>query len=107
MITQEKATQLVYERINAPDPMWPDRPEMIITRVDERVLGWVFYYDSRPHHETGDFRFAIAGNAPYLAAKADGSLWSTGTAPPIEERILEAEQKLRANLLNADKKISN
>jgi hypothetical protein len=106
MITQEMARQAVYDRINAPDPWWPkgqERPEMVIVRVEDHPLGWVFYYDSRPHHETGDFRYAIAGNAPFLVSRDDGTLWSTGTRPPIEDRILEAEKKLRAHLLNSNK----
>jgi len=67
---------------------------MVITRVEERELVWVVYYDSRRHLETGDFRDALAGNAPYLVAREDGSLWETGTARPIEEYIRDAEQQL-------------
>ena len=73
-------------------------PEMIITRVAERPLCWVVYYTSRPYHETREARFAIAGNGPYLVSREDGTLFTTGTAPPIEERILAAEQKLQAHL---------
>jgi hypothetical protein len=89
---------LVYQRINRPDPHWPDKPEMIVVRVDEHELGWLVFYDSRPHHETGDFRFAIAGNAPYLVSQYDGTMFATGTAAPFEERVREAERKLRAHL---------
>jgi hypothetical protein len=89
---------LVYERINAPDPYWRDKPEMIVTRVEDHELGWIVCYDTGPHHETGEFRFAIAGNAPYLVSCEDGSLFETGSAPPFEERLRSAEQKLRAHL---------
>jgi hypothetical protein len=71
---------------------------MIVTRVDDHELGWVVFYDSRPHDETGEFRFAVAGNAPYLVSREDGTLFVTGTAPPFEERLRSAEQKLRAHL---------
>jgi hypothetical protein len=98
MITQIQAEQLVYERINRPDASWPDKPEMIVTRVDQHELGWLIFYTSRPYHETGDFRFAIAGNAPFLVSHEDGTMFPTGTAPSFAERVREAEQKLRAHL---------
>ena len=82
MITQQQAEQLVYERINQPDPYWRDKPEMIVVRVEEHELGWLMFYDSRPHHETGEFRFTIAGNAPYLVSRHDGTMFPTGTTPP-------------------------
>ncbi len=98
MITRQEAERLVYTRINAPDPIWHDKPEMIVVRIDEHELGWVIYYDSRPYHETKDFHYAIAGNAPYLVSREDGALFVTGTAPPFEARLRAAEQKLRAHL---------
>ena len=98
MITKQQAEQLVYERINAPSPQWPDMPEMIVVHTDERELGWLVYWTSRPYHETGEFQHAIAGNAPYLVCRRDGTLFETGTAPPIEERILAAERSLKAHL---------
>jgi hypothetical protein len=98
MITQNQAEQLVYERINRPDASWPDKPEMIVIRVDEHELGWLFCYTSRPWHETRDIRYAIAGNAPLLVSREDGTMVPTGTAAPFEERVREAEQKLRAHL---------
>jgi hypothetical protein len=98
MITKPQAEQLVYERINAPNPHWPDKPEMIVLRSEERSSGWVVYWTSRPYHETGRIEHAIAGNAPYLVCSEDGTLFETGTAPPIEERIRAAELRLQAHL---------
>jgi hypothetical protein len=98
MITKQQAEQLVYERINAPNPQWPDMPEMIVVQSDERDTGWVVYWRSRPWHGTRDFRHAIAGNGPYLVCREDGALFETGTAPPIEQRIREAEHRLQSHL---------
>jgi cupin superfamily acireductone dioxygenase involved in methionine salvage len=98
MITQKQAEQLVYERINRPDAYWPDKPEMIVVRTTEHELGWLVFYDSRPHHETGEIQYAIAGNAPFLVSREDGTMFPTGTAAPFEERVREAERKLRAHL---------
>ncbi len=98
MITREQAEQLVYERINAPNPQWPDKPEMTITETQERETGWLVYWTTRQWHETRDIRHAIAGNGPYLVCREDGTLFETGTVPPIEERIRDAERRLQAHL---------
>jgi hypothetical protein len=98
MITQKQAEQLVYEHINRPDGYWPDKPEMIVVHIADHELGWIVFYDSRPHHETHEIRHAIAGNAPFLVSHEDGTMFPTGTAAPFEERVREAEQKLRAHL---------
>jgi hypothetical protein len=66
--------------------------------VEEHELGWLIFYDSQPHHETGELQHAIAGNAPYLVSREDGSMVVTGTAPPFEDRLREAERELRAHL---------
>lgn len=98
MITQQEAEQLVYQQINRPSPDWPEKPEMIVLHSIERPLGWIVYWTTRIFHETGDTRHAIAGNSPYFVGREDGTVLVTGTAPPIEQRILAAEQKLQAHL---------
>jgi len=98
MITRDQAIELVLKRINQPNPAWPDQPEFVITRIEDHAKGWLICYDSRPHHETGDFRHAIAGNAPFLVSAEDGSLFVTGTAPPFQERLKEAEARLESHL---------
>ena len=50
----------------------------------EDGLGWVFFYDSKKHIESGDFSDVIVGNAPIIVSRRDGSLHATGTALPIE-----------------------
>ena len=93
MITKQQAEQLVYERINAPNPQCPDKPEMIVTLTEERQSGWLIYWTSRRWHETGDIRYAIAGNGPYLVCREDGTMFETGTAR-FSERIADAERRL-------------
>jgi hypothetical protein len=53
----------------------------------ERSFGWVFFYDSREHAETGDFHCALAGNAPIVVTRADGAVHVTGTALLLEEYL--------------------
>jgi len=57
----------------------------------ERAFGWVFFYDSKRHVETGDFRDAIVGNAPIVITKIDGQVHETGTAFPIEHYLSKFE----------------
>jgi len=56
-------------------------------RTLERAFGWVFFYDSKRHIETRDFRDAVVGNAPIVVTKAGGQVHVTGTAFPIEHYL--------------------
>jgi immunity protein 35 of polymorphic toxin system len=47
-------------------------------------VGWVFFYESVDYLRSGDFRDALAGNAPIVVDKASGQLHVTGTAEPLE-----------------------
>jgi Immunity protein 35 len=107
MINQQQARELVYEEINKPDPYWPDKPEMIILdeRTVEKDFGWVFYWTSRPWHETGDFQQAIVGNGPIIISREGGSLYECGASPLEEDRIREQEDRLKSDLTK--KKVSN
>ncbi len=95
MITREHAERLVCELINSRDPQWPNKPETIVVGVEERELGWVFYYTSRIFHETGDNEHAIAGNGPLFVSREDGEIVSLGTTR-IAERLRAVEQELKA-----------
>jgi len=64
----------------------------------ERPWGWVFFYDSSKHLETGRLSDRLAGNAPYIVDRHSGRLHSTGTAKPIDEYILEYERFLEGSL---------
>lgn len=58
----------------------------------ERPFGWVFFYDSKRHVETGDFRDALLGNAPLIVDRRDGSVHITGTANTVDYYIAEYEK---------------
>jgi len=49
--------------------------------------GWLFFYESNAFLDGGDFRDALAGNAPLVVLKRDGSVHSTGTAYPVEHYL--------------------
>ena len=58
----------------------------------EKPWGWVFFYTSKQFHETGDSRFALAGNAPHIVERETGRLIQTGTALPLDEYIANYER---------------
>jgi Immunity protein 35 len=53
----------------------------------ETDFGWVFFYNSKRYIETGVFSYALAGNAPVIVDRRDGSVTSTATAVPVEVSI--------------------
>lgn len=56
--------------------------DVIISSIDEiEQIGWVFFYDDRAQW--------IAGNAPVIIDKNDGSFTPTGTALSTEEYVNE------------------
>jgi hypothetical protein len=67
-----------------------------ITGAQEHPVGWVFFYGSRQHQESGSFLDALVGNAPILIDRDTGQACPTGTARPVEEYVADyAEQKRR------------
>ena len=52
-------------------------------QTSERDFGWVFYYGPV------DGSSAVAGNAPFIVDRKDGSIYPTGTAYPTETYLQE------------------
>lgn len=55
--------------------------------------GWAFFYNSLKYVEGGSISDALAGNAPLIVSKRDGTVHITGTAQPIEDYIREFERR--------------
>jgi hypothetical protein len=55
----------------------------------ERNFGWVFFYTSKRYLETQSIGDALAGNAPFVVMRGDGSIRLTGTAFPLEHYLRE------------------
>lgn len=96
MINRNEAKKIVERKINEPDPYRPDKLHLLILdgATIEKDWGWVFFYDSEKHIESGDDKDLVAGNAPYIVNKNTGIFEITGTALPVENYILEYERKL-------------
>jgi hypothetical protein len=52
------------------------RLTLLEDRTEERDFGWVFYYGQE------DVRLQVAGNAPFIVDRKQGSIFPTGTALP-------------------------
>jgi len=59
----------------------------------ERPFGWVFCYQSELYLTTKDPKHMLAGNAPLIVDRADGSVHVTDTTKPLDEYIAEYERK--------------
>lgn len=73
--------------------------ELVIVGDQEFAEGWVFFYDSLQHQQTGQARDAFAGNAPILIDRETGQIHHTGTARPVEDYIeqhVERKRRMRA-----------
>ena len=60
----------------------------------EKPYGWIFFYSSKGWLETGDIKYAIAGNAPFLVKRDTGEIRVFGTARPIEWHVEQYEREL-------------
>lgn len=86
-MTKTEATQIARDHVKRIEPEIGCELVLLDSKTLERQFGWVFFYDSRQHAETGDFRHALAGNAPIVVTRHDGKIHETGTALPLEEYL--------------------
>jgi hypothetical protein len=92
MISRSEALSIAQAYIDRSE--YTDTRRFVVTRVQERRRSWVIYYDSQKHVETGSLLDAIAGNGPLIVGKDTGQIAVAGTAAPLADRILEAENSL-------------
>ena len=107
MITREQADQVVGQWLDeheiatidfeSPLPRHDERhvQKLVVVRVDEHDFGWVYFYDGSMHLATGSALDAVVGNAPLIVDRADGRLYITGTAQPIEHYLQEFRRGIR------------
>ena len=92
MLDMEAARNLALAHISQSWTIPDSHPVILDEATIEREFGWVFFYDSSRHVETGMISDAIAGNAPIIVNKHDGTLHFTGTASPISYYIEDYER---------------
>lgn len=86
-MTRVEAERIAREYLRTQEAEGAPELVLLVNETLERSFGWVFFYDSRSHHETGNIQDAIAGNAPIVVTKADGRIHVTGTAYPLEHYL--------------------
>ena len=94
MLNRIDAQRLASEYVAALPVELSDDDKLVVLdeHTIERAWGWVFFYTSRLWNETGDFKYALAGNAPLLLERETGRLLVLGTALPVENYIAAYEQ---------------
>jgi Immunity protein 35 len=85
----EIATKAINEKYHEPSDSLVIAQDATI----EKDFGWVFFYNSELYLRTGDERYLLAGNAPVIVDRDDGSVEWLGTARPVEEYIADYEQR--------------
>jgi Immunity protein 35 len=88
MLSRQEAIAAVECEIAKFEPLldgdaWVVYPEEAI----ERPSIWIVFYGSRLHAQTGDDRYAVAGNAPFIVNRRTGEVATTGTAHPVQHYI--------------------
>jgi hypothetical protein len=93
-----EAAELVREKLREYETAGSPPLELLEDKTLTRPFGWVFFYQSRRYDESGDVRDALAGNAPIIVDRDDGTVYVTGTAFPVSHylQLYEAEKHQRA-----------
>jgi hypothetical protein len=86
-ITAAQAKELALEWVQKQRVGEGDECVLVERSTMERPFGWVFFYGSKRYIETGESRYALAGNAPVVVTRVDGRIHHTGTAFPIEHYL--------------------
>ena|ERR1043165_2841553 len=92
MLDREKAKEIAQKWLDKNCQSCEDRFVVHDELTKEYSFGWIFCYQSQRCLQTGEFKYQIAGNAPLIVDRADGSVHVTGTARPLEHYISEYER---------------
>jgi len=92
------AAELVREKLREYETAGSPQLVLLEHKTLTRSFGWVFFYQSRRYVESGDVRDALAGNAPIIVDRDDGTVYVTGTAFPVSHYLLlyQREKRQRA-----------
>jgi hypothetical protein len=94
MLNLVDAQRMASELVASMAGELPAGDELVVLedRTIARSWGWVFFYTSRLWRETGDLKYAIAGNAPFLVERETGRILPLGTAYSPEKYLEAYEQ---------------
>jgi hypothetical protein len=87
MITMTEATEAAERYVQDMERACGMPLKLLKDQTIERSFGWAFFYDPALPPGSGDADAMLAGNAPIIVDKRDGSLHETGTAYPNERYL--------------------
>ena len=93
MLTKTEALEIVSKKLKEMSPS-DDTFVCDDTGTIEKPFGWVFFYNSKTYLETGEIRYALAGNGPVIVNKETGSVDFFGTSRSPLAIVEEYERKL-------------
>ena len=94
MLSYQDAVDIVKGEIAKMTP--PDGDALVLypDHTIERRFGWVFFWGSDLYKKTGEFQYALGGNAPFIVNRHTGAVAETGTAFPTEVYVQRYEASL-------------
>lgn len=88
----EDARKIACKYLSSLEPGIGEPLELVDSETIEKSFGWVFFYNSKDYIKTGDFKYMLAGNAPFIVDRNNGDVHVIGTAKPIEDYIVDFER---------------
>lgn len=92
MLSKQQAISVVESRLAClHTPPAGDSWIVFSESIEERQSCFIVFWGSRKFHETGELKFAVAGNAPYIVDRVSGLILETGTEFAIGTYIAQFE----------------
>jgi hypothetical protein len=92
---KQEARSLAEQHLSKMQILPPTELAILDELTIETDFGWVFLWNSKRYLETDEFQYALAGKAPLIVDRRDGSIHETSTAEPIED-IMERYRRTHA-----------
>ena len=94
MLSCQDAIALIEGKIAKMTPPDGDALVVYLEHTIERPFGWVIFWGSDLYAKTGDFRYALGGNAPFIVNRHTAMVVETGTAFPTDVYVQQYEASL-------------
>ena len=89
MKTRQEAKEIAQRHLAAISAQTGTDLVLVPEETVEFDLGWIFFWDSKRYLETHDSSEALAGNAPIIVDRRDGSVHQASTALGTPEKLIQ------------------
>jgi putative acetyltransferase len=86
-ITLENARTLALAKIRSLWSINDDEPSIADAATMDEKFGWVFFYNTKRFHDSGNDLFRLAGNGPVIVDKTTGEVSMLGSAGGVEHQL--------------------